>query len=52
MEKLTPQQVQEMLRKKGKEVTIEQATAVLDFLRKLASTVVSNYLKKVLHENR
>ena len=46
MERMTPLKVKEMLRKKGKEVTIEQAAAILDFLRKLANIAVSNYLKK------
>jgi hypothetical protein len=46
MEKLTPQKVQEILRQKGTEVTLEQAEAILNFIRKLAGIAVSNYLKK------
>jgi hypothetical protein len=46
MEKLTPQKVQEMLRQRGTTVTLEQAAAILNFIRKLASIAVSNYLKK------
>lgn len=46
MEKLTPQKVQEMLRQRGTIVTLEQAIAILNFIRKLANIAVSNYLKK------
>jgi hypothetical protein len=46
MEKLTPQKVQEMLRERGTVVTLEQATAILDFFRKLANIAISNYLQK------
>lgn len=46
MEKLKPEKVVEMLRQKGTEVTLEQAKAILEFLRKLASIVVSKYLGK------
>jgi hypothetical protein len=44
--KLRPEQVVEMLRKKGMEVTVEQAVMVLEFLQLLATIVVSQYLKK------
>ena len=44
MEKLKPEQVVAMLRKKGMEVNIEQATLILGFMRKLSEMVVSNYL--------
>ncbi|WP_173820310.1 hypothetical protein [Niastella vici] len=46
MEKLTPQKVQEMLRQRGTIVTLEQATAILNFIRKLANIAISNYLQK------
>jgi hypothetical protein len=46
MEKLTPQKVQEVLRQQGTIVTLEQAEAILNFIRKLANIAVSNYLKK------
>jgi hypothetical protein len=46
MEKLTPQKVQEVLRQRGTVVTLEQAEAILKFMRKLADIAVSNYLKK------
>ena len=46
MERLTPQKVQEMLRARGKMVTLEQAAAILQLLSKLANIAVSNYLQK------
>jgi hypothetical protein len=46
MERLTPQKVQEMLASRGTIITIEQAAAILEFLRKLANIAVSNYLQK------
>ena len=36
MEKLKPEQVVELLRKKGVEVSVEQALLVLEFLKLLA----------------
>ncbi|WP_185965585.1 hypothetical protein [Flavobacterium zepuense] len=44
--KLKPEQVVEMLRKKGMEVTVEQAAMVLEFLQLLATIMVAQYLKK------
>ena len=46
MEKLKPEQAVELLRKKGIEVSLEQAGVILDFLRLLANIMVSEYLKK------
>ena len=46
MEKLKPENVVEMLKEKGMEVSVEQATAILNFLRKLADIVVAQYLEK------
>ncbi len=46
MEKLKPEKVVEMLKEKGMEVSVEQAAAVLKFLRKLADIVVAQYLGK------
>ncbi|WP_185965525.1 hypothetical protein [Flavobacterium zepuense] len=47
MEKrLKPEQVVEMLRKKGMDVSVEQAVMVLEFLQLLATIMVSQYLKK------
>lgn len=45
MEKLKPEKVVEILKAKGVNVTVEQATSILEFLRKMASIVVSQYLK-------
>lgn len=33
-----------MLREQGREVTIEQATLILDFMRKMAKGVIESYL--------
>ena len=45
MEKLKPERVVEMLKAKGVSVTVEQAASIIEFLRKMASSVVSQYLK-------
>jgi hypothetical protein len=50
MEKLKPEKVVEMLKQKGTQVSLEQAGAILDFLRKVADVVVSRYLRKGNHE--
>ena len=44
-EKLDAQQILKMLEAEGMDVTIKQAQLILDFLRKLATITVSNYLK-------
>ena len=46
MSQLSPEKAAEMLRKKGIEVSVEEAALVLEFLRKLADIVVANYLDK------
>lgn len=46
MEKLKPEQAVELLRKKGIEVSLEQATVVLEFLYLSASILIAQYLKK------
>lgn len=46
MEKLKPEQAMEMLKKKGMDVTVEQAAMILEFLRKLANIVVAQYLEE------
>ena len=46
MEKLKPEKVVEMLKQKGMDVSVDQAKAILEFLRKLADVVVSRYLGK------
>ncbi|WP_173820182.1 hypothetical protein [Niastella vici] len=45
MEKLTPEWAAELLRQHGTEVTIEQAAAILEFLRKMAAIAVAQYLR-------
>ncbi|UTA67543.1 MULTISPECIES: hypothetical protein [unclassified Emticicia] len=46
MEKLKPEQAVELLRKKGIEISLEQAVAVLEFLHLLANILIAQYLKK------
>jgi hypothetical protein len=46
MEKIQPEKVMEILRKKGVEITLEQARLILDFLRKLADITVTEYLNQ------
>jgi len=44
MEKLSPEKAAEMLNRGSMNVSVAQAAIVLEFLRKLADIVVSNYL--------
>lgn len=44
MKKLEPEWVQEFLRKRGREITLEEATIIYEFMRKLAKIAVSQYL--------
>jgi hypothetical protein len=44
--RMTPQRVQQVFEKHGKEVTIEQAEKVLELMRKLARITVANYLRE------
>ena len=46
MERLTPQQVRERLRLQGIEVTLEQAAAILVFLRNLANIAIAQCLRE------
>lgn len=46
MEKLAPEKVKSILAKKGTELTLEEATIVLEFMRKMANIVVASYLEK------
>jgi hypothetical protein len=46
MEKIRPEQAVELLRKKGIEVTVEQAVLILEFLYLLANIVIAEHLKK------
>lgn len=47
MEKIKPEKAAEMLRRKGLEVTVEQAAAILEFMRKLANIIVTHHLEKL-----
>lgn len=44
-DRLRAEQVLKMLREEGMDITLEQSRLILEFLRKLASITVSNYLK-------
>lgn len=44
-EQLSPEKAQEMLRKEGVQVSLEQAKSILCFLRNLAKIAVSQYLR-------
>lgn len=46
MRKLEPEKIMEILKAKGVDVTVEQAPSILEFLRKMANIVVSQYLKR------
>lgn len=46
MKKLEPEWVQEFLRKRGREITLEEAIIICEFLRKLAKIAVSQYLSR------
>ncbi len=46
MEKLKPEKALEMLRKKGVDISLEQAAQVLELLRKFANIMVSQYLER------
>lgn len=46
MEKLPPGKAAEMLRKRGMDVSDEQAVLILEFLRMLAGMIVSSYLEQ------
>lgn len=46
MEKIKPEKALEMLRKKGVDISLEQAAQVLELLRKFANIMVSQYLER------
>ena len=46
MEKLPPEKAAEMLRKKGMDVSVEQAALMLALLRMLAGIIVATYLEQ------
>ncbi len=45
-DKITPEEAVEILKKRGLEVTIEQAKLILDFLCKLADITIAQYIVK------
>ena len=45
MEKIKPEKALEMLRKKGVDISLEQAVQVLELLRKFANIIVSQHLE-------
>ncbi len=46
MKKLEPEWVQQFLRKRGREITLEEAIIIYEFMRKLAKIAVSQYLSR------
>jgi hypothetical protein len=46
MDKLTAEKAAEMLRKKGMNVSVEEAAVMLIFLRMLSEMIVTSYLEK------
>ena len=46
MEKLPPEKAAEMLRKRGMDVSVEQAALIMEMLRMLAGIIVSSYLEQ------
>lgn len=46
MEKLTAEKAAEMLRKKGMDVTVEQAALIMEFLTMVSEMIVTTYLEK------
>ena len=47
MGKMTPEKAVDLLRKKGMDVSVEEAILVLAFLRMLADMIVSSHLEQV-----
>lgn len=45
--RITAEKVIEILKKQGMDISLQEAEAVLFFLRKLAQTVVEEYLKNL-----
>ena len=42
---LTPERVKQILKKKGTEVDLEEAQAILEFVKKIAQIAVNQYLR-------
>ena len=47
VEKMTPEKAAELLRRRGMDVTVEQASLILAFLRMLAGMIVSSHLEQI-----
>lgn len=45
MKQLSPEWVKDFLRKKGRVVTVEQAAAIYDWMRRMARKTVAQYLR-------
>ena len=52
MDKLTAEKAAEMLRKKGMNVSVEEAAVMLVFLRMLSDMIVTSYLENGSVETR
>jgi hypothetical protein len=52
MDKLTAEKAAEMLRKKGMNVSVEEAAMMLVFLRMLSDMIVTSYLEKASAKTR
>jgi hypothetical protein len=46
MEKLKPEKLVEMLKAKGINMSLDDATSVLEYLRKLANIVVADFIDR------
>jgi hypothetical protein len=49
--KITAGKVQEILRREGMEIPLQQAQAILDFLRDMADIMIDHYLAQKEDEN-
>lgn len=47
---MTAETVRKLLHKQGREITLEQAQQILDFLRKMANIVIANYLNRDMED--
>jgi len=45
MEKIKPEKAIEILRRRGMEISVEQATQLLELLKKFANIIVGQYLE-------
>lgn len=49
--KITAGKVQAMLKEQGTEISLQEAEAMLDFLRVIADIMIDNYLQEKTYEN-